>query len=576
MPRTRLVHDGDRQVILDLSTQVLRFDAPESFGFGGRALLPALPRSRTRGHAFVSAGTLAMKAKSFDDGLYAGVELAAQQGAGTFSGKRALLTTLARHLEAPHAIGTRAAAMIFAACRLGHVGVEVPLPARVAVDALIADFLGDPIASKPLGFYTWRDDLAAIFQQDRLLQQPLDPADGAAALAGALQRDDGLRHGYDAYLRLVAGLTNPFADMDLRNHGGPASGSFRFCPPARSIEGDLMQRLFGSLPVPDGFSLVDEIVARLREGRLTMQPTADSGWYDHQLWSIAPLACPERTPEAARLELTPDYREHLLEVFKSLFSLSRETHVKQLAPVMPGASMPPRERSRPFYVAPELSAEPLATCYLRRAQSYRFVTDVLTAAFGSSALMSLRRLRPDGAADRSLLDELADMQAVFYGAHTTVLRELGFESGLDQSGAEGRDNDADAQAFARWATDVDQDEDVSRDARMMVPVFYDLGRRQTKVWAFLGWTEQHLGIDFARPPRIVAEREGLMARMLPGAPDVRFVGTSRVAPRPVTAELYVDTVLNRDEFRRVCDRCDTREEIVATLQSRRSGASLPA
>ena len=35
-----------------------------------------------------------------------------------------------------------------------------------------------------------------------------------------------------------------------------------------------------------------------------------------------------------------------------------------------------------------------------------------------------------------------------------------------------------------WGDTID-DVDISRDARMMVPVYYDVGRKRTKVWAIL-------------------------------------------------------------------------------------------
>jgi hypothetical protein len=47
------------------------------------------------GGGLVSGSMLAQKAKQFDDGLYAAVELAAQQGAGPFAGKAAMLRAVA-------------------------------------------------------------------------------------------------------------------------------------------------------------------------------------------------------------------------------------------------------------------------------------------------------------------------------------------------------------------------------------------------------------------------------------------------------------------------------------------------
>ena len=54
-----------------------------------------------------------LKAKIFDDGLYAAVELAAQAGTGTFVGKADLLTTLAGLLTAgPEGLNAGAAGRV--------------------------------------------------------------------------------------------------------------------------------------------------------------------------------------------------------------------------------------------------------------------------------------------------------------------------------------------------------------------------------------------------------------------------------------------------------------------------------
>ena len=89
---------GDLGLPLLEEGQVLRLEIPEFVVVGGRRegdgedLMPTLP---TADAGPVSAAALLLKAKHFDDGLYAAVELAAQDGAGRFPGKSSLLRSLA-------------------------------------------------------------------------------------------------------------------------------------------------------------------------------------------------------------------------------------------------------------------------------------------------------------------------------------------------------------------------------------------------------------------------------------------------------------------------------------------------
>src|SRR5262249_20390532 len=156
-----------------------------------------------------------------------------------------------------------------------------------------------------------------------------------------------------------------------------------FFPPSRSHESDLGRRLFADSPIPEGFDLMAEMIRRIRAGALTLRPTERSGWYEHQTWSLEPLLMPARTPEANRLRLGKRYRQHLEELFKGAYALARETHVKQLEVASLAMSAAPRLA---VWIRPELAVEPLAACYLRRAESYRFVRGVLEHTFGGDAM----------------------------------------------------------------------------------------------------------------------------------------------------------------------------------------------
>jgi len=281
------------------------------------------------------------------------------------------------------------------------------------------------------------------------------------------------------------------------------------------------------------------MVNRLRDGSLKLDPTDASGWYDFQTWALEPLVLPDRMPEGARLRMNDRYREQLEELFKSILSLTRETHVKQLHIPPLGACMPRRDRRIVVRVTPELTVEPTLSYYERRAHGYDFVRRTLDFV---GPLHTMRRMTPAGPVTRSLGEELEEMSALFHGAAAVAGHELGLRAA---SGPE-------AGQFREWA----RTPDIAEDVRMMVPVFFDVGRGKTKVWAILGWATRMLGVSFVTPPT---------SRMITGQPDIRFTSTFRRIAYPVSAEAYVTRLLDRDEFRAHCDRYKTRTQILQHL-----------
>jgi hypothetical protein len=108
------------------------------------------------------------------------------------------------------------------------------------------------------------------------------------------------------------------------------------------------------------------------------------------------------------------------------------------------------------------------------------------------------------------------------------------------------------------------DPDIGRDSRMMVPVFFDRGRNKTKVWVFLGWSQRPVSFWFATPPEVAVTKDGKPAKA--DQAFVEFSNADRSLVYPVTAEIYVSRLLNRDEFRRHCDRYQTRSQILKNLE----------
>ena len=481
----------------------------------------------------VSAATMVQKAKQFDDGLYAAAELAAMNGCGNATGKRTWLT----ELRAAVANESLAVLMNAAAHLVDDAGHGSPALEPI-VDALVNAFLADEFRSRPMSFYTWTEELTALFRHDRLLQAVLKD-EQVAALHRALAANTEVQDVYNGYLRLISRLTNPLVEK-------PA-----VFPASVAIETDLIKRLYGNSPIPDGFDLMTELLKRIRAREIDLTPKEQSGWYDHQIWSLEPFALPDGAAEAQRMALTAEYKSHLEDLFKGVMALAREAHAKQLEMAVAGlaAPMDPGPRKPSLTIRPDLSTEPVLTHYRRRADSYRFVRQVLEDYFGRDGLRQMHRQTANGPIEVNLDDELSYVTALFDGAAQTASFELGIGE-AERSGV-----------LADW--NYADDPDMRADIRMMVPVFFDRQRQQTKVWAVLGWSTRPLHVSFYGTPgiRVLDDR----GRDATADFDISYDSRRYNIAYPVFEEVYVGRILNRAEFRKLCDSHRSREAIVAAL-----------
>jgi len=536
----------------DRSAQILELDIPEPYDFEPASLVGALadlPRQRD----MVSAAALSQKAKQFDDGLYAAVELAVLHGRGERPAKTEWLSQLRTVLGVEPAATT----LYAAACMLDPE-LEVPLPLGAAVAERVRAFLADARSSKPISFYTWSEELTALFRHDRVLQAELGPSE-LMPLLRALHGEPSVRGEFERYLHLIERLSNPLKEdmarralLDLDRGVEPSVTEAALIPASASHESRLIMRLYGDAPIPDDFELMSELLARVRSGEIDLKPTADSGWYDQQLWSLEALAIPDQTAEADRLRFTGEYRQHLEDLFRGIWALARETHAKQLDVALAGCALDPPPGKPILVVQPDLCCEPLITHYRRRADSYRFVRAVIEQHFGADALTSMHRQLEGGAVAGNLQEELGFMADLFDGAASTCEREIGASIAAP---------DATDAVFANW--DPSEDPDLGADVRMMVPVFYDLQRQQTKVWAVLGWSERDLTVSFRRPPKVTLRDDA--GEDVTERYDIMFGGDLHAIAYPDFAEIYVDQILDRNEFRALCDAHGTRERILAAL-----------
>ena len=83
------------------------------------------------------------------------------------------------------------------------------------------------------------------------------------------------------------------------------------------------------------------------------------------------------------------------------------------------------------------------------------------------------------------------------------------------------------------------------------------------MWVVLGWENRPLRISYEMPPMVhVRDKKG---RAADKEIDIKFSGQWVFAAYPVSAEVYVSRLLNREEFQKHCDQYGTREEILAKL-----------
>ncbi len=293
-------------------------------------------------------------AKHANDGLYAAVELGQQTGLGDqVIGKRALLSDLAAALVAARddASATQlpfleqAIAFIGAALQLGG-GDLASIPAEYygAIHAKVADFEADSGASRPIGFYTWDEELEQVFRQDRFLQSQHEFSDtlGSAfgryvAIAAVLEQNAELSEAYQRVLSVYAGLTNPYVaypmtalfdhvdglasldQLEAVKSSFLAANPVRFpcpeqypylalLPASASKDTRLFNDLFCHSQPPAEITFMDILINAIRDSVIDLTPDASSGWYDYQLHALETLLVPELALEADHLLLTASYK----------------------------------------------------------------------------------------------------------------------------------------------------------------------------------------------------------------------------------------------------------------------------
>ncbi len=578
-PVIREVKNDDYIVQLDLSNQVLSIEVKEDKTYASsekkdtkyfNAKIYSDLRSVPDWYCnFISTAIVAQKAKNFDDGLLAAIEYLAQDGTGKMQGKQVILQQLIEILKDMHLkkrqdamANFKVQTMIYSALVLGGGRAEVEPRIRKASSDSITVFFKNELRSKPIGFYSWTEKLEKIFKQDRFLQKIISGSKERLILQKALSHNKQVTIDYTSHLNLIEQLNNPFSPefCDLRQPAGKGapSCSCSVIPPSMAHETELVKQLYGNRPIPKGFSLIDALIKKIQDGKISITPKKTSGWYDYKTYALEPFIVPESMPEAAKLDLGDEYKQLLVEVFKSVLALTRETHIKSLEIPLAGAAMP----EEIVEVYPDLSCGPVASYYLRLGKAYTFVKTVIRKCFTKTDLMQARRLMPYTRSQKPLLTEMQEMESLMYGLFLITAGEIGLKVTKEMTNRKPEVLKRDKETAQKWIAGIKEDIDLARDNRMMVPVFYDVQRRKTKVWAVLGYAVRPVTISYKKEPTFVltnTKREKINRK-------VKFKSQDRFIIYPVSAEVYTNKILNRKEFQELCDKYKNQKSIIKAIE----------
>jgi hypothetical protein len=524
-----------------------------------RSWIPVLP----------SVNLLDGKAKQFDDGLYAAIDQAYFLG---HTDKMPSHMGLVERLLAKAEAGSPAAAYLAAGLTLG--GRETKLADNALRDKLIQDFEANPALAKPIGFYTWNDNLQKCWAFMRFFQKPLEEMDPIAQeIVQALEGDSALAADCQTAAQFYGKLTNPlsrltFADAvgtdlssdealaALRKSKGVAGSGLSLFPPSGSRETELFQRLF-PLGVPEGANLMKELVTRIRSGEIDLSPRENSGWYDQQVYALETMLLPEQGEEHNKLLLTRPYKKRMLEAFQALITKRRETHVRQLETAAATEAAPP-----PDEIKPRLRVEPCPSYFVRTARSYAFLHNFLTTAIGPETLKTIHGLRQRGEQEQDLLAELESQRDLFYGLYLVSCEDIGHAPTLKEG--EVADLELCYTAAEQWLGKLEGESDLAEDTRVAVPIYIDPMRGKMRLWVTLGVRLTQLNADYMKVPRL---------KPASGEGDWKEVEGWQLADAQYLisvdefAEVEVPTLSppNRDELRKLCDEHKTKEKIVEAL-----------
>ena len=580
---SRLIGEAENRWQLNASAAVIRLDVPDIRSNEREEMHRLYPGYVRAANALEGAGYTVLpsvnliggKAKQFDDGLYAALDMHMAQNAE--EGVRDIELCVRGVLTELNPKGD-AYAWLYASLEVGRMLTPEEhsrLPEQVGT--LARKFLLSPDA-EPVGFYAWNENLTRVFQFLRYLQQEFRSREGVPnVLVNALRRNSQAREQYNRMLEFYSRLTNPFiglsltqlleSDHETLNLSEIAKIAdvrrpvVSFLPSSDSKEVALFERLYPN-GVPADAELMRDLITAVRDGRVDLSPDANSGWYEYQLHALETLVLPEKAPENGKLLLTKKYKLRLIEAFKSMVTKTRETHIRQTAVGnAAGAARPPDET-----IKPRLRVEPNPTYYLRIARSYAVVQKLVDAMVEQPN--KLVGWTSHGPRERPIGEELDYMRMLFYGLYLISCEDIGFEPQLLDGELTELEPEYTQGIASEWLKSWLSDADLAVDTRVAVPI-YRVPGQYTRFWCTVGVRPIKLRASYARQPSWRPEpvdgEEPVEWEEIPGH-QTEPLDCVILGDQFIEVEMRGNVALTRQELRDVCNNHETVDEIISALQ----------
>ena len=512
------------------------------------------------------------KAKQFDDGLYAALELYWFR-----PDVHGILSDLDWLQRLAKAVPEDSRAASYIAVGLEQAGIYITSTNETGLYEFRKRFESELTRTKPIGFYEWNESLKQCYRVGRYFQMDfeLDNNDWMQPLVRAFHRDPDLLANYrriiERWSRLHKAPTR-LTVLDLVEHPQGAelvrlrrerkisSSSVSLFPTGSNREAEITRKLCSD-GLPADADLLRELVKAIRSGDCNLQPAHNSGWFDYRVFALETLLEPKRSDEANHLCLMGNYKRRSLEIFQALISKRTEVHVSQFAFDANQCGIGRDEPQNQF--SPQLRLEPAPTYYLRMARSYRFLSHVLRDILDETSFANLRGLTQNGFRPRPLTSEVKDLQRLFYGCYSLSAEDLGLPVKLtDEEQAEVNESRIHAE---QWLKNFSQDPDLAVNRREIVPVAEDDQRRSIVNWATLGirFVRLNAGFHSEAPPRV---KTADLTEWIPLKADQLDEATYLLPVEDFASVTLDDSqVYTRTEFQKLCDGATTRDEIIKRL-----------
>jgi hypothetical protein len=478
------------------------------------------------------------KLKAFDEALCITLELAIEER--RLKVLKDLLTALQREGNMK--------AVVHVATALSLAGMDPKVEGETLhlVEAERHAFLQKPEA-RPCGYWDTDERLRKNYQSGRYLMEGISITnfpEACIVISKLLMNDPALKATLENVQAFDAKLTNPLQSVSFETLSTltkqevlqrfPRDARFSLFGYSTSKE----EAILSSINIQPHEQLMPLLIKAIRSGKFSLEPKPDSGWYDYQWHALETLLMPEKGRESAKLRLSKAYQKRLENAFASLLTKERETHLKRLPMINVGCQSGGEDDPAPkVRIAPEFSAEPTLTLYLRLARGYRFLSQALKATLGEAEWARLRL-----ASERPLDDELKQTMLFCYGLYERLSLEIGQPPLYLPDEVNAIDIEEARALFDRWRKGWQEDPAWLADTRVAVLV----ADRMTHCtyWGTAGVRLEPVVYKYVEKPNVSGSVEPVFVPCKTYLPTDFFFEFSRPS----------QTSLTRAEFRALCDK----------------------